>query len=183
MTALRKLVMPGLLLVPFMVDFYPDNAYGAMPKIMMTTDNGSTFVEVSIDKGTLDNNTFTMDAPQQAKFDIIFLHPGAFDPITHVNYVLHITDESGNTVVHKTDLHVHDGMDTQSVSFSNVGSFTLTIDVEGTGLSRPYDAAQSGTASVTIVVTPEFPLGVMAMLAALVGIGLVVARFKNPLKL
>lgn len=100
-----------------------------------------------------------------------------------MNYVLHITDESGNTVVRKTDLHVHDGMDTQTVSFSNVGSFTLTIDVEGTGLSRPYDTGQSGTASVTIVVTPEFPLGVMAVLAALVGIGLVAARFKNPLRL
>jgi len=100
-----------------------------------------------------------------------------------VNYVFHIADESGNTVEHKTGLHLHDGMDTQSVTFSKMGSFTLTVNVEGTGLSQPYDTAQSGTASVMIAVTPEFPLGVMAITAALVGIGVAAARFKNSLKL
>jgi hypothetical protein len=183
MTDLRKLIMPSLLLVPVMLFIDPDNVYGQMPKIMIPTDNGSTLVEVAIDKGTATDNTLTIDAPQQVKFDMVFLHPGAFDPITHVNYEFHITDESGNMLVHKTGLHIHEGMDTQSVSFEKMGSFTLTINVEGTGLSKPYDTGNSGTASATIAVTPEFPLGIMAIMAVLVGMGIVTARFKNPLKL
>jgi len=182
MKDLRKLVMLSLLLVPVTVLIDPDNAYG-LPKIMMITDNGSTFVEVTIDKGTVADNTFTIDAPQQVKFDIVFMHPGAFDPITHVNYEFHIADESGNMLVHKTGLHIHEGMDTQSITFSKMGSFTLTINVIGTGLSQPYDTANSGTVSAVIAVVPEFPLSVMAIMAAVVGIGVVVTRFKNPLKL
>jgi hypothetical protein len=174
--------MLSLLLVPLAEVIEPDNAYG-LPKIMMATDNGSTFVEVSIDNGTAADNTFTLDAPQQVKFDINFLHPGALDPITHVNYEFHITDEGGNMLVHQTGLHVHDGMDTQSVTFSQTGSFTLTINVVGTGLSQPYDTANSGTVSAVIAVVPEFPLSVIAIMATLLGIGVAVTRLKNPLKL
>jgi hypothetical protein len=177
-----QLVMLGLLLAPFAEVIDPDNAYG-LPNIMIRTDNGSTLVEVAIDKGTVDGSTFTIDAPQQVKFDINFLHPGALDPITHVNYEFHITDESGAMLVHKTGLHIHEGMDTQAVTFSNMGSFTLTINVLGTGISQPYDTTNSGTASATITVVPEFPLGIMAVMAAVVGIGIVATRFKNPLKL
>ncbi len=179
----RKLVVLSSLLVPFMLIDDPNNAYGEAPKILLTTANGSTFVEVAIDKGIVGDNTFTIDSPQEVKFDITFLHPGAFDPITHVNYQFHIADESGNMLVHKTGLHLHDGMDTQSVAFSTMDSFTLTIDVIGTGLSEPYDTTNSGTVSTTIAVTPEFPLGVMAMMAVLAGIGVLVTRLKNPLKL
>ncbi len=183
MKDLKELVILSLSLAPLMVDINTNNAYGEMTKIRMPTDNGSTFVEVTIDKGSVTDNTLTIDAPQQVKFDIVFLHPGALDPITHVNYEFHIADESGNMLVHKTGLHLHDGMDTQPVTFSNMGSFTLTIDVKGTGLSEPYDTGNSGTVSATIAVTPEFPLGLMAVMAVLVGIGVVATRFKNILKL
>jgi hypothetical protein len=160
-----------------------DYAYGEMPKLRIPTDNGSTFVDVAIDKGMLLDNTLTIDAPQEIKFDIVFLHPGAFDPVAHVNYAFQITDESGAMVVQRTNLHVHDGMDTQSVTFSNMGSFTLMIDIEGTGIMQPYDTANTGTASVTVTVTPEFPLGVMAIMAALIGFGLLGTRLKHQLKL
>ena len=182
MTKQKKFIMMSSLLVPFKMDINLGNAYGEMPKIRIPTDNGYTFVDVTIDKGIAADSTFTIDTPQEVKFDITFLTRG-LDHVTHVNYVFDIADESGNTVVHKTGLHLHDGMDTQSVTFSKMGSFTLTVNVEGTGLSQPYDTAQSGTASVMIAVTPEFPLGVMAITAALVGIGVAAARFKNSLKL
>ncbi len=176
-----RLVILGLSLAPAMLDINFGNAYGEATKMRMTTDNGSTFVEVTIDKGSASDNTFTIDAPQEVKFDIAFLHPGAFDPITHVNYEFHIADEDGNMLVHKTNLHLQDGMDTQSVAFSEMGSFTFRIDVIGTGLSQPYDTANSGTVSATVVVTPEFPSGLMVVMAALVGIGVVATRFKNTL--
>jgi len=182
MLDLTRLIKPSYLLVPVMVVMLPDYAYGEMPKMRMTTDNGSTFVDVTIDKGTLTDNNFTIDSPQEVKFDLEFLHPGAFDHITHVNYEFHIADESGKMLVHKTGLHIHEGMDTQSVTFSEMGSFTLTVNVIGTGLSQPYDTTNSGTASAMIAVTPEFPLGVMLITAALVGIGLVFTSFKNVLK-
>ncbi len=182
MLDLTKLIRPSFLLIPVMVVMLTDYAYGEMPKMRMTTDNGSTFVDVTIDKGTLTDNNFTIDSPQEVKFDLEFLHPGAFDHITHVNYEFHIADESGKMLVHKTGLHIHEGMDTQSVTFSEMGSFTLTINVKGTGLSEPYDTTNSGTASAMIAVTPEFPLGVMLVTAALVGTSLVFTRFNNVLK-
>lgn|SRR5574341_1816224 len=182
MLDLTRLIKPSFLLVPLIAVMLPDYAYGEMPKMRMETDNGSTFVDVSIDKGTASDNSFTIDSPQEVKFDMEFLHPGALDHITHVNYEFHIADESGKMLVHKTGLHVHEGMDTQSVTFSDMGSFTLTINVIGTGLSQPYDTTNSGTASAMIAVTPEFPLGFMLTTAALVGISIVFTEFKNVLK-
>jgi hypothetical protein len=182
MTNLTRLNKPSILLLSFIAFVIADYAYGEMPKMRMTTDNGSTFIDVAIDKGSLTDNNFTIDSPQEVKFDIEFLHPGAFDHITHVNYEFHIADKSGNMVAHKTALHVHEGMDTQSVTFSDMGSFTLTINVIGTGLSQPYDMTNSGTASAMIAVTPEFPLGVMLVAAALVATSLVFTRFNNVLK-
>jgi hypothetical protein len=179
----RKLAILSSLLVPFMLIDDPNYAYGETPKMLLPTANGSTFVEVTIDKGTVGDNTFTIDSPQEVKFEITFLHPGAFDPITHVNYEFHVADESGNMVVQKTGLHLHDGMDTQSVTLPTMGSFTLTVNVLGTGLSKPYDTANSGTVSASVVVTPEFPLSVTIVMAALVSIGIASARFKNILKL
>jgi hypothetical protein len=182
MMNLKRLNKPSLVLLSIMAFVIPDYAYGEMPKMRITTDNGSTFVDVAIDKGTVTDNNFAIDSPQEVKFDIVFLSPGALDPVAHVNYEFHIADENGNMLVHKTGLHVHDGMDTQSVTFSEMGSFTLTIDIEGTGLSQPYDKTNSGTASAMIAVTPEFPLGVMLITAALVGTSLLFTRFKNVLK-
>ncbi len=179
MLDLTKLIKSSFLLVPVIAIMLPDYAYGEMPTMRMETDNGSTFIDVSIDKGSVTDNSFTIDSPEEVKFDIVFLHPGALDPVAHVNYEFHIADESGNMVVHKTGLHVHDGMDTQAVTFSQMGSFTLTINLIGTGLTQPYDTTNSGTASATIAVTPEFPLGVMLITAALVGTSLVFTRFKN----
>lgn len=181
MKDLRKMVILGLSLVPLMVDINPAHASGQMPKIMMSTDNGSALVEVSFHKGTMANDMFTIDAPQEVKFDIVIMYPGAFDPINHVNYEYQIVDESGNMLAHKTGLHLQDGMDTQSVTFSKTGSFTLTIDIEGTGITKPYDKSQSGTASVMVTVVPEFPLSVMTIMAAVVGLAIATTKFKNRL--
>jgi len=182
MLDLTRLIKPSYLLVPVMAIIMSEYAFAEMQKMRLTTDNGSTFVDVTVDKGTAADNSFTIDSPQEVKFDIVFLSPGALDHVAHVNYEFHIADESGSMVVHKTGLHVHDGMDTQSATFSEMGSFTLTINIVGTGITQPYDTANSGTASAMIAVTPEFPLGVMLITAALVSISIVFARFKNVMR-
>jgi hypothetical protein len=155
----------------------------SMPTMVIPTDNGSINVEVTIDNGMVHGNEFMVDPPQQVKFDLRFLDPTTDQPLEHVNYQFHVADQSGAMVAHEMDLHVHDGMDSQSVAFSDTGSFTIMVVVEGTGINKPYDTAHSGTASSMVAVTPEFPFSVVAIMAAVVGMGVLATRFKNPLKL
>jgi len=155
----------------------------AMPMIMIPTDNGSVNVEVTIDKGMVRGSEFMIDPPQEVKFDLKFLDPTTGQPLQHVNYQFHVADASGAMVANEMGIHIHEGVDSRSVAFSDTGSFNLMIVVEGTGINKPYDTAHSGTASSMVTVTPEFPLGIMAIMAAVVGIGVAATRFKNPLKL
>ena len=155
----------------------PENA------MVIATDNGSVDVQVTIDKGMVHGSDFMVDPPQGVKFDIKFLDPTTGQPLQHVNYQFHVTDKSGAMVAHEVGQHSMGGTESKSVAFSNTGSYTLMIVVEGTGINKPFDTAHSGTASSTITVTPEFPLSVMAIMAAVVGIGVAATRFKSLPKL
>lgn len=186
MKHLTALAMPCLLLV-LLVSLQTvlyDRAYGyhylgEAPKMMIPTDNGSMFVEISIEKARVIDNALMLDAPQEVTIDAVFLNPGAFEPIMYINYDYQITDEVGNIVVRKTNLQAQDGIDTRTVTFADTGSFTITVEVKGRGLSEPYDTSRSGTANVMITVVPEFPLSVMAIMAAVIGIGIGVTKFKS----
>ena len=151
--------------------------------LRLPTDNGSMDVEVNIDKGMIHGSNLMVDPPQEVTFSLRFLDPTSGKPIEHLNYQFHVADASGAMVAHEMKNHSMGGTDSQSVAFSNTGSYTLMVVVEGTGTSEPYDTKYSGTASSMITVTPEFPLGVMAIMAAVVGMGIAATRFKNPLKL
>jgi plastocyanin len=151
--------------------------------LRLTTDNGSVDVVVNIDKGMIHGSELMVDPPQEVTFTIAFLDAKTGQPIEHVNYQFHVADESGAMVAHEMKNHSMGGTESKSVAFSNTGSYTLMVVVEGTGTSEPYDTKYSGTASTMIAVTPEFPLGVMAIMAAVVGIGIAAARFNKPLKL
>lgn len=155
----------------------------SMPAIVIPTDNGSVNVEVTIDKGMVHGNDIMVDPPQQVKFDLRFLDPTTGQPLEHVNYQFHVADQSGAMVAHEMGIHSMGGADSKSVAFSNTGSFTLMVVVEGTGASKPYDTNYSGTASSMVTVTPEFPFSVVAIMAAVVGMGVLATRFKSPLKL
>lgn len=161
----------------------PEEEMPEVPTLLMQTDNGTVDVVVSMDTGMVEDDHFMIDQPQDVNFEIQFLDPATGDPLEHVNYEFHIADETGAMPVHKTGLHVHNGMDTQSVSFSNTGGYVVTVEVLGTGIDRPFDTAHSGTASSTVSVVPEFPLSVMAIMAAVVGMTIAATRFKNPIKL
>jgi hypothetical protein len=161
----------------------PEEEMPEVPTLLMQTDNGSVDVVVSMDTGMVEDDHFMIDQPQDVNFEIQFLDPATGDPLEHVNYEFHIADETGAMPVHKTGLHVHNGMDTQSVSFSNTGGYVVTVEVLGTGIDRPFDTSHSGTASSTVSVVPEFPLSVMAIMAAVVGMTIAATRFKNPIKL
>ncbi len=151
--------------------------------LRLPTDNGSVDVIVNIDKGMIHGSELMVDPPQEVTFDLAFLNAETGEPLEHVNYEFHVVDEGGAMVAHKTDNHAMGSTDSQSVAFSETGSYTVMIVVKGTGASQPYDTSFSGTASSMVAVTPEFPLGIMAIMAAVVGIGIAATRFRNPLKL
>ena len=151
--------------------------------LRLSTDNGSVDVIVNIDKGMIHGSELMVDPPQEVTFEITFLDPETGKAVEHVNYQFHVADASGAMVAHEMSQHSMEGTESKSVAFSNTGSYTLMVVVEGIGISEPYDTKYSGTASTMISVTPEFPLGVMAIMAAVVSIGIAASRFKSPIKL
>jgi plastocyanin len=177
--------MVGKVIVTEEMEEMPEPTPPPLPAnaISLKTDNGSVDIHVTIDKGMVHGSEFMVDPPQSVKFLINFFDPTTGQPIQHVNYQFHVADASGAMVAHEMSQHTHEGADSKSVALSDKGSFTLMIVVEGTGINKPYDTAHSGTASSMITVTPEFPLSIMAVMAAVVGIGVVATRFKSVLKL
>jgi len=142
--------------------------------MLLSTENGSVNIEVTMDRGTI-----TTDAP--VRFTLKFVEPITGEQLQHVNYSFMIKDEDGNIVVDKQNMHISESVDTQSVTFSNTGSFTLVIDVIGLGMIEPYDTRYSGAASALLTVVPEFPLSILAVMAMIVGIVTAITRFRNPL--
>ncbi len=156
----------------FFRTFIQSNNAEASEKMVLPTDNGSIKVEVTIDRGTLETG-------QPVKFTFKFLHPTTGEQLQDVNYSFMITDEKGNSVVNKSNIHTHEGIDTQSVTFSNTGLFTLAVDVAGLGIDKPYDSGHSGMASATVTVVPEFPLSILVVMAVVVGTAIAITRSKK----
>jgi hypothetical protein len=77
--------------------------------------------------------------------------------------------------------HAESGEDTLSINFSQEGPFTILIDIVGTGTDEPFDTKNSGIASATITVVPEFPQGIIMSMAAMIGLMLVISFFKKNL--
>jgi hypothetical protein len=123
--------------------------------MMLTTENGSVNVEVSIDHDVL-------EIGQPTRFMLRFLDPLTGEQLQNVNYSFTIMKDE--IIVSRQNLYSADGMDIQSVTFTDGGSFTLQVEVAGVGFEEPYNTKYSGAASTTLNVVPEFPtmLGVMA---------------------
>lgn len=140
----------------------------AMPPVTVATDNESVNV-------VIDWEPAEIEPEQEVEFSFDFQHPFSGDSIPHVNYNFEVQDESGTAIESLTDLHTHSGLDAQTVTFDNTGSFNLVVTIIGTGIDPPFDTTRSGTADAAIVVVPEFPV-VPAILAAATGLGIFLAR-------
>ncbi|MFQ5969793.1 MAG: sialidase family protein [Nitrososphaerales archaeon] len=145
----------------------------AAETMVLPTENGSINVEVTIDRETL-------EPEEPVRFTLRFLHPTTGELLQNVNYSFMITDENGSNVLNKENLYTHEGVDRQSVTFSNTGSFSLTIDVAGLGINKPFDTMHGGMASTALIVVPEFPVSILAIMAIVVGTGIAITRFRNP---
>ncbi|MGH9921339.1 MAG: sialidase family protein [Nitrososphaerales archaeon] len=147
----------------FFMTFLPSSVEERLQTMMLSTDSGSVNIEVTIDTDILQTAVPT-------QFTLKFLNPESGEPLQGVNYSFTITDDKGNSIVNRTDKHAHEGIDTQVVTFSNTGSFTLEVEVEGLGMEKPYDSLHSGKASTLITVVPEFPLGTLIVMGALIAV-------------
>ncbi|MEM2759797.1 MAG: hypothetical protein QXU32_10565 [Nitrososphaerales archaeon] len=161
----------GILLIICSLLVHEKNADAAGTMVLIT-DNSSTKVEVDLNKEIL-------EPEQPVRFTIKFFNPISNQQLQHVNYSFMITDESGNVVVNRANIHNHEGADIQTVTFSNTGSFTLEVDIMGLGVNRPFDTKHSGTASTTLTVVPEFPISVLALMAGVIGIVVASTRFRS----
>ena len=158
----------------FFTKFIPSKSAESTKTMLLSTDNGSTNIEVTMDRGML-------EPEQPVEFTLKFLAPITGEPLQHVNYSFMITDEDETILVSKPNMHAHEGIDIQSVTFSNTGSFTLVIDVAGLGVNEPYDTRYGGMASTALTVVPEFPLSILAVMAVVVGTSIAITRFRNRL--
>jgi hypothetical protein len=158
----------------FFTTFIPGTDMRSEEKIALLTDNGSMKVEVTMDRETVETE-------QPVRFTLRFLNPLTEQQLQHVNYSFMITDENGNNVVSESNIHAHAGTDTRSITFSETGSFTLSIDVTGIGINEPYDSSYSGMASTALIVVPEFPLGILAVMGLILGAVIVITRSRNQL--
>jgi hypothetical protein len=140
--------------------------------MMLSAEDGSMKVGVTTDRDTLETE-------QPVRFMLKFLHPMTEETLHHVNYSFMIMDEDGNDIINRLNMHAHEGTDTQSVMFSNTGSFTLLIEITGLGLNQPYDSRYNGMVSTTLTVVPEFPLGVLAVMGVVLGTAVAVVRSRH----
>lgn len=155
---------------------------GAMPGIIkVLTDNRSVNIEVTFNAGTASDSTITIDKPQKVRFDIKFTDPVTNNAIQHVNYNFKVVDSNGKVVSDKSNAHTHEGTDSIEVDFSNTGSYSINIQVIGTGINQPFDTKYSGNANVSISVVPEFPIGIPATLAGVASLAIAMSRFKGRL--
>ena len=145
----------------FFMTFLPSNLEERLETMALSTDNGSVNVEVTVD-------TDILQKAEPTQFTLKFLDPESGEALQGVNYSFIITDDKDNSIVNRANEHAHEGTDTQVVTFANTGPFTLTVDVEGLGMEKPYDSMHSGKTSTLLTVVPEFPFGTLVVMGALI---------------
>lgn len=85
-----------------------------------------------------------------------------------VIYDLKILDNQGNEVYSKTDQTAKGGTGTQTIDFPSNENYRIEVTVKGLKKDgQSVDETRNGTAR-GVVVVPEFPLGVMGIIAAIV---------------
>ena len=136
--------------------------------LTLQTINGAVTIEMGID-------TKIIEPEMPVTFTLKFLDPLTGQQLKDVNYSFKIDDVEGNNLVNMLNQHTETGFDTQTVTFQKKGSVNIVIEVEGK--EPPYDIQFAGTASAIITVVPEFPIGVLGILAIVLVMGLLLSKF------
>lgn len=117
----------------------------------------------------------------QASFKVSFLNPGTDTRHEHQDYDFRILNSNGEQVfsaarqTNQPLLHNVPGTITVPYTFRGMGDYTIEVYLGGTGIG-PTLIPTDETAKFNIVVTPEFPVGALGAIAALIGTAIVLSR-------
>jgi hypothetical protein len=120
-------------------------------------------------------------AESQASFKVSFLNPGTDTLHEHQDYDFRILNSNGEQVfsaarqTNQPLLHNVPGTITVPYTFQEMGDYTIEVYLGGTGIG-PTLIPTDETAKFNVVVTPEFPVGALGAIAALIGTAIVLSR-------
>jgi hypothetical protein len=128
------------------------------PPLEQTTATGAYFIDLNWSPAEIKPGTDTT-------FDISF-SDNAHRPIDSVSYNFKVTDSKGNVVSDLKNQFTSGSSGQQKVSFKDGGAAKISILINAVGSRDPGSFVES--ADFNIVVAPEFPLALVAALAAIV---------------
>jgi hypothetical protein len=120
-------------------------------------------------------------AESQASFRVSFLNPGTDTLHEHQDYDFRILNSNGEQVfsaarqTNQPLLHNVPGTITVPYTFEEMGDYTIEVYLGGTGIG-PTLIPTDENAKFNVVVTPEFPVGALGAIAALIGTAIVLSR-------
>jgi hypothetical protein len=123
----------------------------------------------------------TWNPGNQASFKVSFLNPGTDTLHEHQDYDFRILNSNGEQVfstarqTNQPLLHNVPGTITVPYTFEEVGDYTIEVYLGGTGIG-PTLIPTDESAEFNVVVTPEFPVGALGAIAALIGTAIVLSR-------
>jgi hypothetical protein len=128
------------------------------PPLEQTTATGSYFIDLNWSPADIKPGGNTT-------FDISFFD-NVHKPVQSVGYDFKVTDSKGNTLSDLKDQYALDNTAQQKVTFKDGGPVTISVMITAVGSRDQGSVIQS--ADFNVVVTPEFPLALVAALAAFV---------------
>jgi len=134
--------------------------------MILETSNDLLLVE-------LDFQGMELDIEKPATFALKFIDSASGNIIENVNYSFFIENLEGQIIYEDYNQFAENGMDSQTVSFSQTGPVTVKIIVEGQGDKIPLETIYQGETSAVITVIPEFPLGTIGLLSVVIAGGII----------
>lgn len=125
-------------------------------------------------KGSLDIRLEPIESPsQEVRYRVSFLNPGTDTLHEHQDYDFRIIRDgqelySAAKQLNQPLIHNVEGTITVPYNFSETGDYTIEIQILGLGFG-PTLVPTDESASFSVVVTPEFPAGLVGMLTTAVG--------------
>lgn len=117
-----------------------------------------------------------------AKLKVSFMKPNTTTVQEHIDYDVVVKDGSGKEVFSASSLvstnpplHTAEGVVTIPAKFASSGSYKITVEMFGI-LFNPINPE---TAEFSVNVTPEFPVGAMGAVAAVMAGAIAVLRMKK----
>jgi hypothetical protein len=143
------------------------------------TRNCDTNPRVTLEDAKLDVLLeLTMNEKSQAKFKLSFLDAGTENVHQHIDYAFEIADNNGTRIFSavppgQPTLHTAEGVVTIPYTFQKNGDYVVNVIVYGVDFIPTIP--QVATFPCNDI--PEFPASVLSLVAAIMGVGIVVSRY------